>query len=282
MFGEVRGIVAAGVEVVLVRYVPAGENLVEGSSAGFETVVVAIAAIEIDSQAGEIRGASHRDGTVAIPENRIGRSAEDLAENAGTRRIRSRAEKFWKLLDKGRTVRRHRNEELRMRKGQVQCAVAAHRDARDGTMRAAGSDAIPFFDDGKELLQKEVFVACFAVLGVNVEGRIAFGGGNEEVAQFAFFAHVFDEVECAGVDEGLLIIAETVKKVEYRKLPGFLLVERGGKDYAVADGSREDFAGEGIALDTAGSGGGGEWGRENPQQQHSQAELIHSAGRRQG
>ena len=54
---EVDVVVAAGIEMELVRDVAGGEDFVEGGGAGFKTVVVFVAAIEINFQAGEIGGA---------------------------------------------------------------------------------------------------------------------------------------------------------------------------------------------------------------------------------
>ena len=57
MGGEVGVVVAAGVEMEFVRDVTGGEDFVEGSGAGFKTVVVLITAVEINFQAGKIGGA---------------------------------------------------------------------------------------------------------------------------------------------------------------------------------------------------------------------------------
>ena len=86
MVGEVGGVVAAGVEVEFVGDVAGGEDFVESSGAGVESVVVVVAAVEIDFEAGEIGGAGEDDGAVLVPENRIGRIAENAAEYAGSRR----------------------------------------------------------------------------------------------------------------------------------------------------------------------------------------------------
>src|SRR3974390_1835382 len=76
MLSEVLRIVTARIEVILVRDVALTQDFVEGGGAGFETVIVAITAVEVDLQAGEIGGAREGDGTVAIPEGWIRRGAE--------------------------------------------------------------------------------------------------------------------------------------------------------------------------------------------------------------
>ena len=73
-----------------------------------------------------------------------------------------------------------------------------------------------------------------------------------------FVAHVFDEIPEAGVDEELFVVAEAVEEIEDWKSGGFVGVERGWENDAVGNGAREDFAGDGVALDAAGGGGGGE------------------------
>ena len=110
MLGKVLRVVAAGVQVVLVRDVARGEDAVQGGGADVKAVIIAIAAIEVNLEAGEIGGARQGDGTVAIPKGRIRRSAKDLAENPGARGIRGRAEKFGKLLDQSGAVRGDRSE----------------------------------------------------------------------------------------------------------------------------------------------------------------------------
>jgi len=122
-------------------------------------------------------------------------------------------------------------------------------------MPTAGQDAIPFFDEREKLLKQEILVGGFPVLGIDVEACAALGRGDDEVGELTPFAHVLDEVKSAGVDKGLLVVAETVQEIENRELPGFLLVECGGKDDAIADGAREDLAGNGVALDAAGGSG---------------------------
>ena len=146
-------------------------------------------------------------------------------------------------------------EELRVAEGEMQRAVASHGDARDGAVGAAGGDAIALFDEREKFLQKKIFVAVLAVLGIDVEARTTVGRGDQEVLQFTFFALVFDEIPEAGMDEELFVVAESVEGIEDRKVFCFVGVESWRKDDAVRDAAGEDFAGEGVALDAAGGGG---------------------------
>jgi len=56
MLGEVGGIVAAGIEMEFVGDAARGEDFVEGGGAGVEAVVVVVAAVEINMEAGEVGG----------------------------------------------------------------------------------------------------------------------------------------------------------------------------------------------------------------------------------
>ena len=73
MLGEIGGIVPAGIEMKFVRDVARRKGFVERRRAGFEAVVVAIAAVEVDLQAHQIGRVCQRNRTIAIPESGIGR-----------------------------------------------------------------------------------------------------------------------------------------------------------------------------------------------------------------
>ena len=190
--GEVGGIVTAWVDVEFVGDVAGGEGLVERGGAGFEAVVVLRAAIEINFQAGEIGGAGESDGAVAIPEGGVGRKSEDAAENAGARRGGGVVEESGEGVHERGAVGADGGEELGMTEGEMERAVSAHGDAGDGAMGAAGSDAIVFFDEGKKFLEQEIFVAIFAIAGVDVEAGVAVGSDDEEILELVFVAQVFD------------------------------------------------------------------------------------------
>jgi hypothetical protein len=74
----------------------------------------------------------------------------------------------------------------------------------------------------------------------------------------ALFAEVFDEVPAAGVEEGLLVVAEAVKEIKDGEAECFVGVKSGRQEDAIGHRASEDFAGHGVALDAAGGGGGGE------------------------
>jgi len=278
VFGEVGGVVAAGVDVEFVGDMAGGEDFVERRGAGFEAVVVLVAAVEVNLEAGEIGGMGEGDGAVAIPEGGVGRIAEDAAENAGAGRAGRRgAEEAGKFFDEGGAVCANGTEELRMAEREMESAVATHGDTGDGAVGAAGSGAVAVFDEGEKFLKEKIFVAVFSVARIDVEAGAAVGSGDEEVLELLFFALVFDEVPEAGVDEELFVIAEAVKVVEDGEFLGFVGVERGGEDDAIGDRAREDFGGEGVALDAAGGGGGGEV-KEVKEEQEVKEEARHRSG----
>lgn len=161
--GEVGGIVAAGIEMEFVRDFAGGEDFVKSGGPGFEAVVVLVAAIEVDFQAGEMCGAGEGERAVGVPERGVGRDAENTAEKARARGLRG-AQKVWEFFDECGAVSADGAEELRMAEGEMEGAVATHGNAGDGAIGAAGRNAITFFDEREKFLQQKVFVANLAVL----------------------------------------------------------------------------------------------------------------------
>jgi hypothetical protein len=257
--GEVGVVVAAGIEMEFVRDVARGKDFVEGGGAGFEAVVVLVAAIEINFQAGEIGGAGTSERTVLLPESGIEGIAEDTSKDAGSgRRRRSGGGESWKLVDDGGAVGADGREELGMAEGEMERAEAAHGDAVDGAVGAAGRDAIAFFDEGKKFLDQEILVAVFAVFCVDVEARAAIGRSDQKIFELVIVAEIGDNVPQAGVDEELFVVAEAVEEIEDGEVGRFVGVEGGRENDAVGDGAREDFAGEGVAFDATWCGVDGE------------------------
>jgi hypothetical protein len=141
-----------------------------------------------------------------------------------------------------------------MSESEMQSSVAAHGNAGDGAIGAAGANAVVAFDEGKEFLKEKIFVAEFVVAGIDIEGGFAGGGGDEEILEAAFFAKIFDQVPAVGVEKGLLVVAEAVKEIEDGEAARSVGVKAGRQEDAIRNGASEDFAGDGVALDAAGSG----------------------------
>ena len=257
MGGEVGVVVATGIEMEFVRDVARGEDFVEGGGAGFEAVVVLVAAIEINFQAGEIGGAGNGERTVLLPESGIEGIAEDPTEDAGSGRRRSSGGgEGWKFVDDGGAVSADGRKELGMAEGEMERAESAHGDAVNSAIGAAGRDAIAFFDEGKKFLDQEILVAVLAVAGVDVEARGAIGRSDQKIFEFVIVTEIGDNVPESGMDEELFIVAEAVEEIKDGEMGGFVGVEGGRENDAVGDGAREDFAGEGVAFDAAGCGVG--------------------------
>ena len=142
-------------------------------------------------------------------------------------------------------------KELRVAESDVQRSVATHGNARDSVIGAASVNAVMAFDEGEEFFQEKIFVARFAVAGVDIETCAARWCGDEEFFQLAFFPCVFDEVPRAGVIEHLFVVAEAVKEKENWKASRGLRVVARRKDYTVGDGARKNFAGKAVAFDAA-------------------------------
>lgn len=144
-------------------------------------------------------------------------------------------------------------EQFGMTEGEMQGAVAAHGNARDRAIGAAWARSITAFDEREEFAQKEVLVTEFAVARVDVKAGCARGSGNEEFLEAAFFAEILDEVPAAGVEERLLVVAEAVEEIENREVARFVGIKAGRQKDTIWHRASKNFAGNGVALDAAGS-----------------------------
>lgn len=242
--------------MILVRDFARGEDFVEGGSSGVEAEVVFGAAVEIDFEAGEPRSAGQSERAVALPKRCVGRETEDAAEDAGTRARRSATiagKEERKLFDERGAVRAYGREKLGMREGQMKRAVAAHGNAGDGAVGAAGTDAVVRSDERKKFTQEKILVAALAVEGIDVKAGAAGRSGDQEFLEQTFVAEIFDEIPGTGVKKGLLVVTETVEKIENGEAAGFVGIKAGREKNAVRNGVRKDFAGDGVAFDAAGS-----------------------------
>ena len=138
-----------------------------------------------------------------------------------------------------------------MAKCQMQGSVATHGNAGNGAVAAAGCDAIVLFDVREKFLQQKIFVALLTVFRIDIKSGAGVRSGDEKILDLAFFAHVFEQIPRAGVHERLFVIAESMEEIQDRKMAGLIGIERGRKNDAVRDAPRQDFAGNGAALDPA-------------------------------
>ena len=160
---EVGGIVPARIKMKFVRDFAGSEDFVERNGASVEAVIILIATVEIDFQAGKIGSARQHEGTVGVPESDVRGDAENAAEDASARRIRS-AKECGKFFDQCSAMRADSREKLGMPEGQMKRAVTAHGDSGNGAVSAAWRNAIVFFDEGKKLPEQKIFVANFSIL----------------------------------------------------------------------------------------------------------------------
>jgi hypothetical protein len=79
----------------------------------------------------------------------------------------------------------------------------------------------------------------------------------------------------------LFVVAESMEEIENRKVPLLVGIERWRKNNAVRNRAREEFAGDGVALDAAGGSVGGKSEYEQNQNGDRNAtRATHSGGRR--
>ncbi len=256
MRGEVGPIVAARIEVEFVRNFAGGKNFVESNRAGVESEIVFGTAVEIDTQARKRSAAGESEWAVAVPKGRVWRQAEDAAEDAGTAGSGDAAiagKKDGQFFDESRAVGADGREQFGMSEGEMEGAVAAHGNAGNRAIGAAGTEAVAAFDERKKFLQEEGLVADFAVAGIDVEASPARGSGDEEFLEAAFFAEILDEVPAAGVEKCLLVVAESVEEIENGEAARFVGVKAGWQKNAIRNRVSKNFAGNGVALCAAGS-----------------------------
>src|SRR5208282_1233988 len=101
-----------------------------------------------------------------------------------------------------------------MAEGEAKRTIAAHGDAADRSIPAAAADAVFALNRGDELLQKEIAVANRTIGGVDVETSSAFWSNDEKIANLMFLPEIIQQRPSSAVEEGLLVVAEPVKKIE--------------------------------------------------------------------
>jgi hypothetical protein len=67
--------------------------------------------------------------------------------------------------------------------------------------------AIPLFDPGHELLQKEILIAALAIARVDIETCRAVWRHDQELPQLMLLPQVLDKIHPARMNEHLLVIA---------------------------------------------------------------------------
>ena len=93
---------------------------------------------------------------------------------------------------------------------------------------------------GMNSFTQEIFIAHFAVFGVDIEGVTGAGRKNDEVADLALAAQFGDDVPPTGVQQRLLVVAESVQVIEHRIMARLVLIEaRAAETRSSAPAGRE-------------------------------------------
>src|SRR5260370_37927727 len=169
-----------------VRNFAGGKHFGDSSSGGVESDIVVGTAVEIDTRARKRSAGGESEWAVAVPDGRAWRHAEDAGEEAGTAGSGDAAiaeEKDGQFFDESRAVGADGREQFGMSEGEMEGAVAAHGNAGNRAIGAAGTDAVAAFDERKKFLQGEGLAAHFAVAGMDVEASRARGSGDEEFVE---------------------------------------------------------------------------------------------------
>src|SRR4029077_11691079 len=99
-----------------------------------------------------------------------------------------------------------------MAKREMQRAVAAHGDSGDPAILATRGNAVARFNARQEFLHEKILVASLCIGRIDVERLVRLRRGHKELADLSAFPQVLRQIECAAVDEHLLVVAEAVEK----------------------------------------------------------------------
>ncbi len=251
--------VVAGVQMVLVLHAQLLQFVVQGGSAFFETVVVILAAVEIDSELfeGGCILAGEKKWIVGVPVRNVDRISEDIRQHFSQGRAGARGEiKFTGRLGNQRgALSADGGKHFGMAEGEAQRTVSAHGDSSDRSIAAAFADAVFLFDERDKLLQKKIAVANGAVGGVDVKTFSAFRSDDEKITELMLLAKVVEHCPSTAVEKRFLVIAQAVEKIEDRIVLWRALfcagVVASRKVDAVMDWVLENSAVHGVAFDAA-------------------------------
>ena len=103
-----------------------------------------------------------------------------------------------------------------MDESQPQRSVAAHGNSGDPTRGAPGADPVPALNRRHELLQEEILVAHPIIVRIDKKTRIAGRRDHQEFPDFVVGTQILQQIQAAGPQKHLFVVAQTVKKIEDR------------------------------------------------------------------
>src|SRR5712671_904802 len=100
----------------------------------------------------------------------LNRVAENSPQHLSQRGagVRGRVDFLGRLGDQSGTLGTDCGKDFRMRKGEAQRAIAAHRDSADRSIISGFLNAVLNFDERNEFLKKKISVADPAVSGIDI------------------------------------------------------------------------------------------------------------------
>src|SRR6266567_3665489 len=132
-----------------------------------------------------------------------------------------------------------------------QRAITTHRKPGHPAVFTVTNYAVVGLDIRHKLRKKKVAVAVLPVGGVDEEVVPSFGSDHQKISNLALLPEILDQTPAAAAQKRLLVLAETMQKIQHRIfLAGFFLIA-GGEHYAIAHGSVQDMAAEVAAIYTA-------------------------------
>src|SRR5438270_1727205 len=195
-FGEMRQKIlqamVAREEMVFVFHAFFLQLIVQGGRSFLKSVIIILAAVEIDSELLQSDCILFRKDkwAVLVPMSDVDRFAEYGGEHSGERRTRARSgvQCVWRFRDKRGALRAQGGEKFWMREGEPQGSVATHGNPADCATGTAGANAIFAFDLRHEFLQKKIAVAHRAIGRIDVEAAAAFRSYDQKVSHLGLVA----------------------------------------------------------------------------------------------
>src|ERR1700751_2201404 len=102
-----------------------------------------------------------------------------------------------------------------MSKGKPQSSVAAHRNPAHRSSLAVHAHPVFLFNVWQEFPQEKVAIALPAIGGIDVETAEALRSDDQEIADLLLAAEVINQRPSAGLEKGLLVVAEAMQEVDH-------------------------------------------------------------------
>ncbi len=120
-------------------------------------------------------------------------------------------------------------------------------------LSASVAGAVMSLDEGHEFLHQEILVALASVARIDEEGAVPIGRDDQEFADLLLIPQILNQIPAARVEQGLLILAETVQEIEHGIAARLLRIVAGRQQHAIrTTATCENLARDRTAFRAAG------------------------------